>query len=216
MKTRQQALAFTLVEVLVALVIFAVLAVIGYRTLSSIFDARERLSQQSSVLRDQALFFTRLEADLGALLPRKTRNADGVSEPELMVLSAAVSAVDPVIVFTRTGFAGASGANAAPQRIGYRLNDGKIELLVWDGIDAAPRALPNTYSALANVREFRWRVLDRSGNWRADWPIRTGVPSATAASVVSSPFPAALELTLVQGDAAPIVRLFALREVIGG
>ncbi|MFM7460408.1 MAG: type II secretion system minor pseudopilin GspJ, partial [Burkholderiales bacterium] len=204
---------FTLVEVMVALLVFAVLTVIGYRTLSSMFDTRERLALQSGTLRDQALFFARIESDLGAVLPRAARNADGVSEPALKVLSAVSSAIDPVIVFSRTGFAGSTGASAAPQRIGYRLNEGKLELLIWDGIDVAPRALPAAYTALKNVREFRWRVLDTRGNWRADWPARD---DSSTPSFASTALPAALELTLTQGDTPPIVRLFALREVSGG
>jgi general secretion pathway protein J len=205
--------AFTLVEVMVALLVFAVLTVIGYRTLSSMFDTRERLAMQTGTLRDQALFFTRIESDLGAVLPRAARNADGVSEPALKVLSAASSAIDPVIVFSRSGFAGSAGASAAPQRIGYRLNEGKLELLIWDGIDVAPRALPAAYTALKNVREFRWRVLDSRGNWRSDWPSRD---DSSTPSFASTALPAALELTLTQGDTPPIVRLFALREVSGG
>ncbi len=198
---------------MVALLVFAVLTVIGYRTLSSMFDTRERLAMQTGTLRDQALFFTRIESDLGAVLPRAARNADGVSEPALKVLSAASSAIDPVIVFSRSGFAGSAGASAAPQRIGYRLNEGKLELLIWDGIDVAPRALPAAYTALKNVREFRWRVLDNRGNWRADWPARD---DSNTPSFASTALPATLELTLTQSDAPPIVRLFALREVSGG
>lgn len=205
--------AFTLIEVLVALLVFAVLSVISYRTLSSIIDTREHLGRQTAVLRDQALFFTRLEADLGAILPRAVRNADGVVEPALKVLAATTSSIDPVIVFSRAGFAGASGASAAPQRVGYRLNEGKLELLIWHGLDAAPRAEPNVYAALDGVREFRWRVLDKSGNWRADWPPRA---ESASASTVASSLPAALELTLIQNNAAPLLRLFALRDLANG
>jgi general secretion pathway protein J len=213
MKHQPHASGFTLVEVMVALLVFAVLTVIGYRTLSSMFDTRERLAVQTSALRDQALFFTRIESDLGAIMPRAARNADGVSEPALKVLTAASSAVDPVIVFSRAGFAGSTGINAAPQRIGYRLNEGKLELLIWEGIDAAPRVLPAAYTALNNVREFRWRVLDARGNWRTDWPARD---DGSTPSFASTAMPAALELTLTQADTPPVVRLFALREVSGG
>ncbi len=207
MRLTTKSRGFTLIEILIALAIFAVLAVIGYRTLSSMFQAREHLSVQSTVLRDQALFFTRMESDLGAILPRPTRNADGVEEPDLLVLSAAISSIDPVIVFSRTGFAGAAGSAAAPQRVGYRLNEGKLELLVWDGLDAAPRARPNAYTALNGVREFKWRVLDASGTWRPEWPIR-GEPLSSQTRL-----PAALEMTITPTNGAPIVRVFALREV---
>ncbi|MCA3042075.1 MAG: type II secretion system minor pseudopilin GspJ [Burkholderiales bacterium] len=204
---------FTLIEVTVALLVFAVLTLIGYRTVSSMFDARQHLAVQTSKLRDQALFLTRIESDLGSILPRTVKNADGVSEPALKVLAAASSAIDPVIVFSRSGFAGATGINAAPQRIGYRLNEGKLELLIWEGVDVAPRAQPAAYTALNNVREFRWRVLDAGGSWRTDWPTRD---DGSTASFASTALPAALELTLTQGDTPPIVRLFALREVSGG
>jgi len=209
-RARQQ--AFTLVEVLVALVVFAVLSVISYRVLSSILESRERLGQQSATLRDQALFFTRLEADLGAMLPRDVRNADGVNEPALKVLSAAVSSIDPLLVFSRTGFAGAAGTSAAPQRIAYRLNEGKLELLIWDGLDAAPRSQPAVYTALRNVREWRWRVLDQRGNWRADWPARDG----TTPAAISTALPAALELTLSIENGGSMVRVFALRDLRKG
>jgi general secretion pathway protein J len=116
-------------------------------------------------------------------------------------------------VFSRSGFAGATGINAAPQRIGYRLNEGKLELLIWEGVDVAPRAQPAAYTALNNVREFRWRVLDASGSWRTDWPARD---DGSTTSFASTALPAALELTLTQGDTPPIVRLFVLREVSSG
>ena len=207
-RRRARQAAFTLVEVLVALVVFALLSIISYRTLSSILDTRERLGQQSATLRDQALFFTRLETDLGAILPRSVRNADGVNEPALKVLSATVSSIDPALVFSRTGFAGGAGAGTAPQRVGYRLHDGKLELLIWDGLDAAPRAQPAVYTALRNVREWRWRVLDQRGNWRADWPSRDDATTATA----STALPAALELTLTGDLGSAMVRVFALRD----
>jgi general secretion pathway protein J len=208
MKTRQH--AFTLIEVLVAIAIFAILALISYRTLSSVLDTRERLQKSSAELRDQALFFARLENDLNAMLPRTIRNGDGQLEPAL-VLEATTNANDPLIRFSRAGFAANTGAEAAPQRIGYRLKDNQIELLIWDGIDQAPRAAPTAHVALKNIQAFQWRVLVRTANketsWRLGW-----LP--TAANEVSL-LPAALEVTLTPTNGASIVRLFALREVRG-
>ncbi len=203
---------FTLIEVLVALAIFAVIAVLSYRTLASIFETRERLQQQSSTLRDQALFFARLENDLNALLPRAITNSVNQTEPALRVLAATLSSEDPVITFTRTGFAAATGANAAPQRVGYRLKDNTIELLIWPGLDQAPRAEPASYPALKNIRDFRWRVLPPvvtglEANWRQDWHANPG-SSATS-------LPSALELTLTPVSGSPIVRVFSLRNYAG-
>ncbi len=207
-QTRRQS-AFTLIEVMVAMAIFAVLAVISYKTLSSIFDTRERLQVASSALRDQALFFARIENDLNALLPRPVRNGDGATEPALKILAATQTADDATIVFSRTGFAAASGAAATPQRIGYRLKDNTVELLIWDGLDQAPRALPNVYAALKSVRDFRWRVLEKerindpNATWRLDWD------SGNAATTL----PVALELSITPVVGPALVRIFPLRSV---
>jgi general secretion pathway protein J len=205
--------AFTLIEVLVALAIFAILALISYRTLTSVLDTRERLQKSSAVLRDQALFFARLENDLNAMLPRASRNGDGLLEPALIV-QATSNATDPIIRFSRAGFAANTGNEAAPQRIGYRLNNNQIELLIWDGIDQAPRSTPTAHVALNNVQSFQWRVLVRSEksanketNWRLGW-----LP--TIDNEISQ-LPVALEVTLTPINSAPITRLFALREVRG-
>jgi general secretion pathway protein J len=204
--------AFTLIEVMVALAIFAVLTLIAYRTLTSVIDTRERLQKMSSTLRDQALFFSRLENDIAAIMPLTIRNGDGQGEQALILLPPS-NPNDAIIRFTRAGFAANAGISAAPQRIGYRLKDKNIELLIWDGLDLAPRSEPTAYIALKNIREFRWRALSitngQNENWLSGWS-----PSDQAAAV-STRLPAALEVTLVPEEGAPIVRVFSLRQLRG-
>ncbi len=208
MSNRQQ--AFTLIEVLVAIAIFAILALISYRTLSSVLDTRERLQKSSAVLRDQALFFARLENDLNAMLPRASRNGDGLMESALVV-EAPSNVNDPVIRFSRAGFAANTGAEAAPQRIGYRLNNNQIELLIWDGIDQAPRATPTAHVALKNIQNFQWRVLVRAPNKETSWRLGWQPTNTNEIDLL----PTALEVTLTPNNGASIVRLFTLREVRG-
>lgn len=200
---------FTLIEVLVALAIFAILALISYRTLSSVLDTRERLQKSSAVLRDQALFFSRLENDLFAILPRQSRNQDGLLESALVV-EPTINADTPLIRFSRAGFAANTGTAAAPQRIGYRLNNNKIELLIWEGIDQAPRAIPSAYVALNNVQNFQIRVLNKIGEqatWLNSWSPTDQNNNAPVR------LPLAIEITLTPINSAPITRLFQLREV---
>jgi general secretion pathway protein J len=205
---KRNADGFTLIEVLIAIAIFAILALISYRTLSSTFDTRERLQTQSSVLRDQALFFARIESDFNAVLPRAIRTADGLDQPALRLWTQTINTNEPRIAFTRSGFGATGDASAAPQRIGYRLKDGTIELLIWNGLDQAPRTEPTAYPALTNVRDFSWRALEikpDASNWRDDWPTREQTDK-------SKYLPAAIELTVTPKDGAPIVRIFPLRE----
>ena len=56
--------AFTLVELLVALAIFAIMSGAAYRALTSMLDSREALQKESRKWRDVALVVGRLERDL--------------------------------------------------------------------------------------------------------------------------------------------------------
>jgi general secretion pathway protein J len=116
--------AFTLIELLIALTIFAILSIISYRTLSSVFQTREQLNLESAKWRDLSLFFTRLESDLANTLDREIRTADGRSAAPLCLSALPSNPAEATLAFTRTGFAEAAGtnqntsnsANSAPQR----------------------------------------------------------------------------------------------------
>lgn len=195
-------LAFTLIELLVAMTIFAVLAVISYRTLDSLFKTREHLSVQSNRLRDVALLFARLENDFAAVIERRVRNTDGQLDDALRLSPLLPAANDASLAFTRTGFGGSIGAMSGPQRIGYRLKDGTLELVMWPQLDMAPRVLPAAYPALPNVRDAKWRAMDRAGNLVAEWR-STGAEGKTY-------LPTALELSITLASGEQYTRLFNL------
>lgn len=194
--------AFTLIELLVAMTIFAVLAVISYRSLDSLFKTREHLTLQSNTLRDVALLFVRLENDFAAIIDRPVRNADNQKEGALRLSPLRPAENDAALVFTLGGFGGAIGASAGPQRIGYRLREGTLELLMWPSLDMAPRAVPQVHATLTNVRAMQWRAMDRAGNYAAEWQ-STGAENVTY-------FPAALELSITLSSGVQYTRLFTL------
>lgn len=201
---------FTLIELLVALAIFAILSLLSYRTLGSLFQTREQLNIESAKWRDAALFFSRVENDLAAVLNRPIRTADGRSAAPLCLNS--FTTTDAALSFTRVGFADANGTSAAPQRIGYRLNEGNLEWLLWPALDQAPRSVAAAYPALKNVREAKWRALGNlADSWRAEWP------QAPASCELPDPkvsvFPRALELTITLNSGETLSRIFFLRAV---
>ena len=194
--------AFTLIELLVAMTIFAVLAVISYRALDSLFKTREHLTVQSSRLRDVALLFARLENDFSVVIARRVRNADNQLDDALRLSPLLPAANDASLVFTRSGFGGSVGLSSGPQRMGYRLRDGILELVMWPQLDMAPRILPQAHAALTDVREAKWRAMDRAGNFVSEWR-STGAEGATY-------FPSALELSITLSSGEQYTRLFTL------
>lgn len=206
---RARTRGFTLIELLIALAIFAIMALMSYRALDSVFQTRQQLGEETARMRDLALLFARLDDDFATLLDRRPRNADNLPDDALRLTALLPGADDATLVFTRSGFAGSTGLAATPQRIGYRLKDGTLELLIWPSPDAAPRSMPRAWPALANVREAKWRAMDRAGHWQNVW--RSTPVGAVASGLAPGLFPAAIELSITLANGEQFVRVFALR-----
>jgi general secretion pathway protein J len=191
---------FTLVELLVALAIFAILSGFAYRGLAAMLDAREALRAESRKWRDVAVFIGRVERDLDAVLIRLAKAPSGVTLAPVSSSVGGQSGGDG-LALTRSGSPLQENALAAPQRIAYRLREGRVERLAWGGVDAAPRDEPTPVMVLGPVQGLAFRFLDaRSGEWRTSWAL----PGS------SEPPPAAVEMRLDLASGERIVRLVAL------
>lgn len=193
---------FTLVELLVALAIFAILSGFAYRGLTALLDSREALQRESRKWRDVALFEARVERDLGAVLVR-ARPSRGPSDEPLPAVSSSlgVPGGGDGLALTRSGSPMQDNVLAAPQRVAYRLSGDRVERLSWAGADAAPREEPVAVTVLAPVRALSFRFMDPrsdSGEWRSAWPNGSALT------------PAAVEVTAELASGERIVRLIDL------
>ena len=207
---------FTLLEVLIALAIFGLMAVISYRALSEVLLSRDRLLAESASLRDKALFFARFENDMQALIDRPVAKTATANDPAFVYTGNANSVLqdaDVSLRFTRSGYAGAEGFAQAPQRVGYRVRGEALEWVGYAHLETAPfgaASLPDAYPILNGVSSFKLRLMDRAGLWRDRWPV-----ASTGTTVVAS-FPVALEATLTMKNEETIVRVFTLRDTLSG
>ena len=192
---------FTLIELLVALVILALLSVAGYRGLDAVLQTRERIAQETRKWQHLAFFFSRLEQDVAQAAHRPVRDQGGLVQPEWDGRPVVVAEDEAELTFTRSGIPDQGEALLAPQRIGYRLQQGSIILLRWPFPDQAPRTEPIRYPLLEGVREFHLRHLDTDGNWLTQWP--AGGQAGT--------LPAALEVEITLASGEKVVRIFALQ-----
>ncbi|HLX22710.1 MAG TPA: type II secretion system minor pseudopilin GspJ [Usitatibacter sp.] len=192
---------FTLVELLVALAIFAILAGFAYRSLDSMLQTRVALEKESRKWRDIALFVGRMERDLAAVLP--TRTALAPEGTLVMPVSSLIqsTASDTGLSLSRSGSPLQENSLAAPQRVAYRLKDNAVERLSWGGIDAAPRDTPVATPILKNVTSLTFRFLDVHGEWNTSW----GVPGSGQVTA-----PNAVEATVQLASGEKIVRLIDL------
>ena len=192
---------FTLVELLVALAIFALMSGFAYRGLTAMLDSREALQKESRKWRDVSLLVGRLERDIAAALPRRALSSSGTI---LAPLSSSLDAgaAPQGLALTRSGSPLMENTLSAPQRVAWRLNaDGRIERVTWAGVDAAPREEPVATALLGSVSALGFRFLDaKTLEWRTSWS-QPGTDDG---------FPAAIEVTLTLASGERIVRLIDL------
>jgi general secretion pathway protein J len=195
---RSKRAGFTLVELLVALAIFAILSAFAYRGLATMLDSREALQRETRKWRDVTLLIGRIERDLAAVLDRSAIATSGVAQA---AMSSALEAGNREgLAFTRSGSPLQENALAAPQRIAYRFTENRIERLTWSGVDVSPREAPTAVPLLRDVAGFAYRFLDARGEWRPSW----GLPGSTEG------LPAAVEVTVTLASGERIVRLVDL------
>jgi general secretion pathway protein J len=188
---------FTLIEVLLALAIVAVIALLGYRALSALSQSETRLTAEATRWRTLDLFFARLEGDLRQAMPRPARLGEARA-PAWVGTADALG--NGALEFSRAGPEFTLEPGSAGQRLAYRFNNGTIEVLYWAGYDRPREAQPAAYPLVSDVARFRLSYLASSGTWAEAWPLAREADLPRAVKV---------ELTLASGEV--IERWLALR-----
>lgn len=184
---------FTLVELLTALFVLSLLALMSYRGLSGVLDTREHVERETAKWRALAAFFERFEHDVQLAMPRPVRSP-GAS-------GAAFVARDDASQEPHLEFSGA-GAGDVPRRVGYAHNSrGEIELWLWAGLDAAGAAPAVRHSVLRGVARFEIDCMDEGRRWMRRWPLADDAAA----------LPRAVRLRVVLASGEEIVRVYALR-----
>ena len=191
-----KARGFTLVEALLALAIFGVIAVLAYRATSSLSDGEARLSLEAQRWRALETLFTRFEADIRQATPRSTRIGAAREPAWLGTTYESQSA----LVFTRAGSEFVLEPGPAGQRMAYRLHGDTLELVYWPALDHGEDAQPIVYPLVTGVAGFQLEYLARDGRWRDRWPL-----------LGEDDLPRAVRLTLTSDDGTRIDRWFTLR-----
>ncbi len=184
---------FTLIEMLIAIAIFAIMSAFAYRALSSILTARDRVTEENQKWRSVSSAFARIEADFTNIAGRTIRTSSNLTAAAVVGNLTYNNDNEGQIMFTRMGLPGANGSLAAPQRLGYRLKNGTLEELVWPVLDQAPRTVPAVYPLLTGVSSFTLAYYDGNRNAATSWP-----PANSPLQTI--PVAVKVELTLDSGE----------------
>lgn len=198
----RRASGFTLLELLVAIAIFGLLATMAYSGLASVLDARAVTEQQADRLQALQRTFLILERDLGQLAPRRVRDDYGDSKPPF----ASGTDGNQLFVLSRGGWRNpARLPRSNLQRVRYVLRDQALWREYWSVLDRAPETPSRAQRLLDRVRSIRLRYLDNKREWGEQWPPLNAADQATD-------FPRAVEIEIETDDLGSLRRLFVTAE----
>ncbi|MGQ0800533.1 MAG: type II secretion system minor pseudopilin GspJ [Pseudomarimonas sp.] len=186
---------FTLIEVLVAVAIFALAAGLAVGGMNAITRARVQLDGDLARLADLQFAIGLIERDLRGIAIRPVREGYGPPKP---ALSGGLEALE----LSRYGAVGALAQSQSDiARIGYQLDGKRLLRLYYPVLDRSPGALPTIDPLLDQVERIEWRYIGaRGAPASAQWP----PPRA------GDGLPRAVELRLQLSDYGEIRRVFEL------
>ena len=164
MRRRQH--AFTLIEILVALFIFALVALISGQLLSRTLSAQDQLQDRGERLALVHRAMQIVQRDLLQLTNRPIRNSDDLERLGPLLIN-----TDGFLEMTRMGWRNPlRHSRSEMQRISYRLEDEKLIRGYWHTLDRGYDAEPAFQTMLEDVKRVEFYVLDIQGEEHKFWP----------------------------------------------
>ena len=163
----------TLIELLIAMAIFAVMSASIFVAFNSFQKTKEVTDKNAELLKRYQLAFNIIARDVQQMAPRQIRDEFGGDIP----LAALVVNNDPTLEFTRAGW------NRSPflkvkraelQRVAYYVEDTKLYRSSWRVLDRAQDTVPTRSVLLKGVERIRFEMhyQDEEENWKNTeiWP----------------------------------------------
>jgi general secretion pathway protein J len=195
---------FTLMELLVAMAIFAIIgtmALTGYTQLQKQAEYSEKRLER---VREVQRAVQTLANDLEQIEPRPIREPIG-SERIPAVLAG--DSVDYKLEFTRAGWSNTAGlARPTLQRVGYRIDQDGLWRDHWPVLDRTQAQEPVRVKMLGGVTAIRFRFMTAGRAWVDRWPV-SGVASGADGERQR---PAAVEVQVDLDDWGTIRRVIEL------
>jgi len=155
---------FTLVEVLVAVFVFGLLAATAYAGLNGLAGVVERQRERAAEFAQVQRAVASLDSDLRQLVSRPARGRGGD--------------ILPALAGTGDGFTARRAGRANPaglprsrlQQFAWRVDGAALVRLAWADVVAEPGEAPAGRTEFGALAAFEDRYLDPAGAWHRQWP----------------------------------------------
>lgn len=156
---------FTLIEILVALFIFTIVAIIMTHALHTVFSSQTATDQRSERLAELQTTLLLVSRDLEQSINRPTTNNQGAKIAAFIGASQSVQ-------FTHGGLANPQGQaqRSTLQRTEYFIENNFLIRRTWPALDQEKRTLPDQRKLMGDVSDLRFVYYNEAGNSFTRWP----------------------------------------------
>lgn len=158
---------FTLVELLVAVLVFGLLAATAYGGLNALSAAAGAQRERSAEFADLQRAVATLDGDLRQLVARRGRDREGRPLPVL-------GGTDRELLGRRAGRVNpADLPRSQLQQFAWRIEQGALVRRSWAEVDTPPGDTATGRTVFDSVAAIELRFRDPAGTWHRQWPAAT-------------------------------------------
>jgi|JI10StandDraft_1071094.scaffolds.fasta_scaffold15413_5 general secretion pathway protein J len=203
MKYRRSSAGFTLIELVVAMSIFAILAAAGWKVFDGLMKTRERATIQAKQLMNVQAVYAQLNRDISQAIARSVRQAD---QQKAALLTDGQS-----LELTRTGVIDPRLTGQGPlERVRYELRNNELWRLSYTQPDHTGALQPTATRLIGQVSQFKIQAFAPEA--QPIWPPTDSLeanPSQGTDTQALNRLPKGIEVTLSVAE-QPYVWVFAL------
>jgi general secretion pathway protein J len=199
----KQRLGFTLIEIMVAIIIFAIISVVSYRIISSLVTTKEVAGKAQEKWGNLSLIMSNLGSNINRTIPLVIRNQDGTVLPAVYGNGQLNSLYDGQLELSLSGYIGDQVIGSVPpKRVGYRFSGGSLYLVTWPVLNRVLTTKPQIDLLIENVKNFSVSFLYPDNQWRNIWPLAGSDPTQ---------IPQAIKIVIILNSGETIERLWQLK-----
>ena len=195
---------FTLLEILIALTIFAVLATITSSSLYYAFTTRLKVNEQANRLNSLQLAVSILQQDTAQIVDRAIRGNE-------MRLFPVIVGQAEYMEFTRDGLTNPNSKDkrSTLKRVGFACLEGKLIRRTWDSLDVIDRNKYKDRVLIDKVDECHFSYLNHNLQSLTEWR-----EQALSLDQRAETFPTALQINITLKDWGKMNLLFIVPEAL--
>ena len=166
---------FTLIELMVAIMIFAIISVISYRAISSLVTTKQVVTAAQDKWGGIARAVNQMSTGWSRAMPLAARDENGILIPAVLGKNKLDGNFDAQLEFTTSGFIGDTVyGSVPPRRVGFRFLNGKLYMVTWPYMNRVPGSKPQVDLMMDHVNTFTVNFFYPDKQWRDTWPMDTG------------------------------------------